>query len=247
MANVLERKVFMLQCYAVISTLLFGALFLTGFTNNTPRQKFDEIDVERINIVEKDGKLRLVIANNDNSPAQVMSGKTYGETGGRPGFIFYNDEGDECGGLGISGSQKEGKVNAFGGLMFDQYKQDQVVALQYNDEAGHRQTGLTILDRPDVALSDVIEQQSIIEKMPHGLSRDSALKRLVEYQGGVAYGAPRLFVGRNVNKQAVVNLSDKHGRTRLQLSVDSSGTAHIDFLDEKGKVTYSVPDRKKNK
>jgi hypothetical protein len=35
-----------------------------GFTQ-TQKQKFAEIDVERINIVEKDGKLRMVISNQD--------------------------------------------------------------------------------------------------------------------------------------------------------------------------------------
>jgi hypothetical protein len=247
MNNTLERKVRIIQWYAIISTLVFGGLMLTGFTKHLLNQKFDEIDVERINIVEKDGKVRMVIANNERSPAQVMNGKTFGQQGGRPGLIFYNDEGDESGGLGVGGGQQQGKVNAFAGLMFDQYKQDQVIALQYSDEAGQRNMGLSVLDRPDVPLDNVIERQNAIGKMPEGPVRDSALKKLVEYQGGVAYGAPRLFAGRDINKAAVVNLSDKYGRTRLRLSVDSTGNARVDFLDEKGRVNYSVPDNAKKR
>ena len=244
MNSSLERKIRLLEWYAFFSTLVFCILLLTGFTKNTPKATFDEIDVQRINVVEKDGSLRLVIANEDRSPAQVMSGKTFGHTGGRPGFIFYNDEGDECGGLGMAGGKKDGQINAFGGLMFDQYKQDQVIALEYSDEAGQQKTGLTVLDRPRVALSDVIEQQSAIQKMPAGQAKDSAIRQLVDYQGGVAYGAPRLFAGRDNSKAAIVKLSDKYGNPRLQLSVDSTGSARIVFLDERGTIIYSLPEKK---
>ena len=40
----------------------------------------------------------------------------------------------------------------------------------------------------------------------------------------------------------VVNLFDPLGRLRLQMRVDSSGRASLDFLDERGRVTFSVPD-----
>lgn len=247
MNSTLERKVSFLQWYAIISTLIFNGVLLTAFYTTDKKEKFEEIDVERINVVEKNGKVRLVIANQELSPAPIMNGKTFGHPGGRSGLIFYNDEGDESGGMGVGGGEEKGKVNAYGSLTFDQHNQDQVIALQYNDEAGRRQMGLSVLDRPDVALSDVIEREQTIRNMPKGQAKDSALKRFVEYQGGVSYGAQRLFVGRDLNKAAVVNLSDKHGRTRLRLIVDSTGTAHVDFLDEKGNINYSLPNSVKKR
>ncbi|MFZ0637627.1 MAG: hypothetical protein WA755_16540 [Candidatus Acidiferrales bacterium] len=48
-------------------TLAFAVAVLAGFAAQNSRTKFGEIDVERINIVEPDGSLRMVISN--------MSGK----------------------------------------------------------------------------------------------------------------------------------------------------------------------------
>lgn len=212
-----------------------------ALTRGTQAHKFDQIDVERINVVESDGRLRLVIANEKRSPERRMNDKTFGEPGGRPGLIFFNDEGDESGGLGVSGGTQNGKVNTGIILTLDQHSQDQVVALTYDEEADRRQMGLTVLDRPDVPLSDLILRRQAIQAMPDGAAKEQALKQWVDAQGGVAYGAPRLFAGRDPSKAAVVNLSDRFGRTRLRLAVDSTGTARVDFLDENGRVTYRLP------
>jgi len=40
---------------------------------------------------------------------------------------------------------------------------------------------------------------------------------------------------------AVVRLSDTKGKARLKLSVDAAGAAKLEFLDESGKITYSLP------
>ena len=45
----------------------------------SPKQRFSEIDVERINVVEADGTVKLVIANRQRAPDQVM--------GGSPGHV----------------------------------------------------------------------------------------------------------------------------------------------------------------
>ena len=65
-------------------------------------------------------------------------------------MIFYNDEGTEDGGLIFSGKKENGKVSAVGSLTFDQYEQDQTIALQYIDDSGQRRAGLAI--RKSIAL-----------------------------------------------------------------------------------------------
>ena len=76
----------------------------------TAKQKFTEIDVERINIVEPDGKLRLVISNRPRSIGPIYKGKPFGYAGGtRPGMIFFNDEGTENGGLTFTGSREKSR------------------------------------------------------------------------------------------------------------------------------------------
>jgi len=65
MESKLEKEVRFLKIYAVMATLFGAVLFLSAFTVHGKKQKFEEIDVERINIVERDGRLRMVISNEE--------------------------------------------------------------------------------------------------------------------------------------------------------------------------------------
>src|SRR5215468_11755850 len=116
----LAREVRFLKAYAIVTTLFFGAIVFYGFRLADQKPKFEEIDVERINIVEKDGKIKLVISNKDRFPDPYIDGKFIPlRNGGKTaGMIFYNDKGDECGGLSFSGDSKDGKTGAGGGLLF---------------------------------------------------------------------------------------------------------------------------------
>jgi hypothetical protein len=222
-----------------IVTAATGVLALVAFREATAPTRFQEISVQRINIVEPDGTLRMTISDAARSPGWVFHGKPYP---GRPksaGMIFFNDEGEEDGGLGFGGRKVNGKVTADGGMAFDQYDQDEAVTLRYSDENGVRRKGLMITDRADIPLMDVINKRDSIRAMPAGPARDSAMKALVE-NNGHPLAARRLFAGREGDGSAVVNLADPQGRPRLRLVVDSTGNASIQFLDPAGHVTKSV-------
>ena len=238
----IRRDVRLLKLYALCSTAAFAILALTAFIRPALPAKFDVIDVERINVVEKDGKLRLVISNRDRSPGPIAYGKPFGYPGGsRPGMIFFNDEGSENGGLTFTGKRNaDGKYSSSGHLSFDQYNEDQVVYLQYIDENGTQRKGLTIADRADIPILDVVRLSDSISKMPDGAAKDAAKKRLLEPRPGEPLFAQRVYVGRDPAKSALLLLSDKMGRPRLRLAVDSTGKASLDFLDETGKVTRSL-------
>jgi hypothetical protein len=240
----LEHDVRLLKLYALCSTAAFAILILAAFRrpNAARNAKFDEIDVERINIVEKDGKLRMIISNRDRSSGPIAYGKPFGYKGGtRPGMIFFNDEGTENGGLTFTGMRKpDGTYASSGHLSFDQYNEDQVVYLQYIDNNGVQRKGLTIADRADVPILDLVREQDSIQKMPNGPAKDSALKRFMEPRNGVPLMAQRVYVGRDPSKSALVLLSDKMGNPRLRMVVDSLGRPSIDFLDTAGKVVRSI-------
>ena len=237
-----QTELRLLRTYAFVATATLGVLALAAFRRDGGDARFDTITVERINVVEKDGTVRLVISNKGRSPGQVLHGKRFLPDGQRQaGMVFYNNAGDENGGLIFGGWRENGRVNAGASLTFDQFEQDQVVALQYTDEQGRRSQGLTVLDRPDVPLDSVIARDEMISHMPKGAARDSAIQRFVAYQGGVSYGAPRLFVGRDASKSAVVRLADRFGRPRLRLVVDSAGAAGVEFLNDSGRVTRRLP------
>src|SRR5262245_11079450 len=118
MQTKLERDVRMLKAYSFVVTLLLGVLIFAGFIQANQKNKFAEIDVERINIVEKDGKLKMVISNGERQHPGVIDGRTLSRT--RPaGMLFFNDKGDECGGLSFNGDQKDGNASASALLAFD--------------------------------------------------------------------------------------------------------------------------------
>jgi hypothetical protein len=238
----LRRDVHLLKLYALCSTAAFAVLALAAFTHRRSPTRFDEIDVERINVVEKDGKLRMVISNRDRSPGPIAYGKPFGYAGGsRPGMIFFNDEGTENGGLTFTGMRKpDGSYTSSGHLSFDQYNEDQVVYLQYLDDNGKMRKGLTIADRADVPILQVVALGDSIKAMPDGAAKEAALKRYMEPRPGVPLFAQRVFVGRDPSKTALVLLSDKLGHPRLRLMVDSLGDASLAFMDTSGKVVKTI-------
>jgi len=232
--NQLNNRVRILEIYAVVSLCVFGVLVLTGFTQN--RQTFDELNVERLNVVEKNGQLRAVIANADRMPDPVVNGKAF-KVERPPGLVFYNGIGDECGGLifgAVSGSDKYG---AYGGFTFDQYKQSQAIGLIYNDHTGSRQVGLSIWDRPETSLRDLIERRAAVEKMTDGAEKEAAKKKLQTAE----FSPTRVFVGKNKEREAKVTLYDAKGNARINMVVDGPGSPRLDFLDETGKVIQSLP------
>ena len=103
------------------------------------RPRFAGIDVERINVVEPDGTVRLALSNRPRFPAPVVEGKQGKRSrGSLAGVIFYNDDGDECGGLyGYGRTEEDGSWSAGGGLNIDQYRpREQVVGINYHGRDG---------------------------------------------------------------------------------------------------------------
>lgn len=67
----LEKEVRFLKAYAVAATACFALLFLTAFQAAPQKQRFTEVDVERINVVQPDGKLALVIDLQSSADARA--------------------------------------------------------------------------------------------------------------------------------------------------------------------------------
>ena len=238
-----RRELRLLKGYAFVVTTLLGGLSLAAFTRANRHEKFTEIDVERINIVEPDGKLRMVIANRPRSIGPIYKGKPFGYSGGgRPGIIFFNDEGTENGGLTFTGKKNpDGSYEASTGMSFDQFNQDQVLYFQYNERNGQRRTDFTIADRAPADIYDMVAERDSIMKIADTVARAAALRKWAEPRNGVPLFAQRVYIGRDRSRSAVINLSDPNGKPRLRMLVDSSGAASLQFLDETGKVTAKYP------
>jgi hypothetical protein len=242
MSQNIERDVRFLKRYAVVTSTLLVVLSVAAFSRSTQKAKFEEIDVERINVVEPNGMYRMVISNRPRSIGPIYKGKPFGYAGGgRPGIIFFNDEGTENGGLTFTGQRgPDGRFRASTHMSFDQYNSDQVVNLDYNDNNGQRLMGFSINDRADVDIKQLVDERDSIAKMADTVARKAALDRWAAPRNGVPLVAQRLFVGRDPSKSAIVNLLDPSGKSRLRMLVDSLGEGRIEFLDQNGKVVQVI-------
>jgi hypothetical protein len=132
----------------VLTTLLAAFTFAGSAAANV--QRFDEINVQRMNVREPDGTLRLVVSNHARLPGVIVKGKEHPAVD-RPqaGMLFYNDEGTENGGLIFGGRRNaNGEVVDSGvSLSFDRYgASSQFVQLAGVDDSKNHIVGLILSD-----------------------------------------------------------------------------------------------------
>jgi hypothetical protein len=210
------------------------------FAQSDRKQRFTGIDVERINILKADGTVKLVIANRERAPDQVSEGQSRPRAANNksPGITFFDDAGDEAGGLKVRGDRRAGP-SARRHLLFDQHRGDQVMGFISDETEAGRMAGMTVWDRPDLPLPEVVRRYERIQSLPAGPDRSKLEAEFEVCCGG--FGATRVFVGKNRGRDAVLGLSDARGRERLRLIVTAAGDARIEFLDENGKPTAALP------
>lgn len=196
---------------------------------------FGTINVERINVREKDGTLRMVIASRDAFPGAFENNREIPRPDRKDfaGILLINDEGTENGGLIWKGSMgKDGQPSAGASLTFDRYRNDQTLQLLQTDEGNRDMSALILADRSAVPYD--WEKLRAAEKITDPAAQAKALA-----EAGVG-GATRVFVGRSIDRASVVSLRDATGKPRLVLRVDAEGAARIDFLREDGSVARSI-------
>jgi hypothetical protein len=93
-----------------------------------------------------------------------------------------------------------------------------------------------------ISAMELDKKWKAVEEMPDGPAKTRAQEELRQYSPKF-----RMYIGRGRSGSSLLELADPHGRTRLRLEVDTSGTARIEFLDENGHVTFSLPDSVKEK
>jgi hypothetical protein len=131
---------------AVVSTAL--VLLIGHHWRTRKRGRFEEITVQRINVVESNGTLRMVISNHARLPGIIVRGKEEPYDRPQAGMLFYNDEGSENGGLVFGGrkNEKGDVVDSGGSLSFDKYDANQIVQLAGVDDKEDRFAGLMVGD-----------------------------------------------------------------------------------------------------
>lgn len=247
METKLLRQIRVLQMCVVILFVSTTLLAVNALYPLIPKQKFKVLEAERLNIREKSGVLKAALSNsagfNEFQRAQ-RGGTTFS------GLMFYNEEGQEEGGLVYSG-----KATPAGGqdsdvtLTMDQYRQDQNVYLhheEHKDEQTLRiEDGLSINARPD--WTGIKEEYGIYGEMDKLAPEQRDELRLKSLQSG-KISSNRLFFGVRRGAEhghsyddTGVFIKNRWGRNAIRLYVDGDNKPHFEVYDSLGKaIVYEL-------
>lgn len=199
--------------------------------NTTPAPPTEVLTAQRINIVEPDGTLRLVLTSSALLPALILRGREHAHPNRPPlaGLVFFNDEATEQGGLVFAGSSTDGQVSSGVHLSFDNYEQDQALVLSSHDD-GHDQrvAWLEFVDRPEWSLADILEEAPA----------DGDAQRLT---ADLPQAVKRMRLARESDGSVGLTLRDASGRPRIVLRVPATGDPSIDVLSEDGTTVARMP------
>jgi hypothetical protein len=232
-----------LMIYSGLLTAVFAASALYGFARAPQKMTIEELDVQRINLREPDGTLRLVISDKSKAPGIIVKGKEYPHPDRKSaGMIFYNDEGTENGGLIFGGDRsQDGTKHSSGHLSFDAYEQDQTMALDSTQSGGERQTRMQITDYPDYSILDLLNLMASIKRLPAAQQKEKMNAFFTER------GRPttRLVLGRGMGKDSgdnsvMLGLNDMQGRPRIVMKVASDGAPSLQMFDSAGNVVGNL-------
>lgn len=229
--------------------LLFSLLLMSF--NNEKNEKFKVLTAERINIVNEDGTTVIAIANKQRIANPVFNGKSYPVrlSEGRDlmaGMIFFNEEGDEMGGLVFNSfKMPNGRTAGIGHLSFDKFKDNQVINLEYSENKNGVKSGLTFYDRPgDGSFPKSLDLMNdyYFKELPNERKKEiEDTLRIMRVSR--AFGSERLFIG-NTNEIPQLSMKDVLGNERIKLFVDSTNAAKLQFFDENGVIIGEFPNKK---
>lgn len=237
MKKSLERKVNFLIAYAFLSTLFIVFFTLSSFNQKDKTEKFEELVVKKITIVGEDNLPRMVLSNETRQHPGRMNGKEWPKRDRPSGIIFFNNDGDECGGLIYQVKEKDGKIISGMSFTMDNYKDDQVIQIlndeYYADGKAFIERGITINQYPLGTNIDQRNQQlRELEKIPDETERRQKIRELMKKEGSVS----RLFIGKTKGNSSGLFLSGPDGAPKMMIYVDEKGNPKIQTFNGKGEV-----------
>ncbi len=178
-----------------------------------------ELNVERINICEPDGTVKLALFNSQTIPPLWLDNEDilpgHRQEDGISGLMFYNNEGDECGGLIYSSQIDENGAPSMGmSMTFDQYKQDQVLQLILQKEGEMQQYGINIFDRPNTNIKESLQMMEDYHA-EEDLEKKNEIARKLQTEN-----AKRMFFGKDFDEQPKVVIYNKKGQEKIKLTLE---------------------------
>lgn len=133
-----------LQLLMMIYVAVSAILFIYLFSIIKPEDSFGEISAKRVNIVDDDGQARVVLSNRSLMPNPIFGGKEYQRRVAPAGILFYDEKGDEIGGIALSTVDGSG----LRAVAFDYANADAIGLLAQEDLQGDNfRAGLLINDK----------------------------------------------------------------------------------------------------
>jgi hypothetical protein len=169
---------------------------------------YDTLTVQRIDVVDPDGKLRLVIANAARFPGAIRHGKTYPRSiDNAAGLLFLDTKGDETGGVATARLGNDDVT----GFTFDCMYQPTDCIRMWKQES--------------IDGARLHESFDIFDRRPYAGRVEST------------QGVQRIALS-DENQNAQLLVSDPQGRPRIRIGVDKAGTPSIVILSPDGKEVY---------
>ena len=229
-----------LAVYASSVTAMLFVIFMQLAQQSRRANTFDEITVHRINVVEPDGTIRLVLTDKADAPGLYVKNKEYPHPDRKlAGLLFFDDEGTEDGGLayglmrGPAGNLTENFVH----LSFDQYMQDQIFTIDAGRNGNQKYSELTMQDRGNYSILEAIDAEKKISKLP----ADEQPAAWQQFKSAHPGDEKRVVLGRAPDGSSLLSLKDAEGRDRILLRVGPDGTPRIQVLDAKGTIVDELP------
>ena len=233
----IRREIRMLRYYALFVTLLAGG-FLLGAVAEAKKATFDTITVHRIDVVDREGKLAMIVTDHDDFPPPIVDGKVWKRMGGADsnGIVFYNQQGDEQGALDWSGRiAADGTFQSANTLSYDSVVTDQMLQVDDGNDNGKTFAFMVGWNRPNMHTP---EFQRILGQLQ---SASPEQRKAIAAQHPGIGGVERFYFGYGPENTSQVMLSDGQGKPRIKMYVTASGEAKLQFLDADGKVTAELP------
>lgn len=206
---------------------------------------------ERLEIVEADGSLAMVLANSQRPAVATIDGQVLmagqeEERRGVPSIIFFDGKGDEVGGMLFGVRETPGGYLAVRHLSLDAHEQDQTVQLGHSQTPAGSTSGLLVRDRPAHSIPNALAQlglsvgasQEEVRAAAEALPEAGRQARMRELFGG----APRAFLGSTPGGEASLTLSDGEGRPRMVIEAPHEGNPAVRILDEEGATVLRLPE-----
>jgi hypothetical protein len=240
-----------LVVYSGVLTAIVSVAALSGFTSaTTGNVRFDTITVQRINVVEPDGTLRMVLTNNKKIPAIIVEGHEFSDLTNRrgsteAGIYFYDAKATEAGGLTFGGPHPTNGLKRWGHLSFDRFNQDQMFSIDASDDGTNFATQIRMIDQPNWNIAEYLQMEESIKDLPPA-DQEAARNAFWQTHARGA-GARTILSSENYpvapdfsrNVLLFIDPSSKQDRTRL--GIDSQGVGELEFLDSAGTVTHKYP------